>query len=299
MVNMFFWNCQGAASKVFLSVLQEFIRKFNPFLFCLFEPRVSGDHANKICMKIGFDNWVRVEATGFSGGIWVFWKKMLRVRVLSTHTQFINLLIEFNNRSWITTCVYGSPNFHLRKRLWNDLTSQDWEVNKPWIVAGDFNTILSFEEASGSESSYAQGRNAFREWMDREGLMDLGFSGQSFTWMRTFNQEVRGARLERVVCNIDWLDIFDNTLIFHLPRVCSDHAPVLVSFGDSNSVNIDRPFRFQLAWLTHEKFKDFVGTVWNNNESFDNNTKVMPSYLKDWNVKVFGNIFKKKKKTFG
>lgn len=41
-------------------------------ILTLIEPRVYGSHANEICLKVGFANWIRVEVVGFSGGIWIF-----------------------------------------------------------------------------------------------------------------------------------------------------------------------------------------------------------------------------------
>lgn len=43
-------------------------------ILAFIEPRVSGAQADETCLKVGFPNWVRVEAVGFSGGIWIFWK---------------------------------------------------------------------------------------------------------------------------------------------------------------------------------------------------------------------------------
>lgn len=66
------WNCQGSASKEFLRVLKDLLGVHRPRVLGLLEPRVSGVQADSICKKIGFDNWVRVEAVKFSGGIWLF-----------------------------------------------------------------------------------------------------------------------------------------------------------------------------------------------------------------------------------
>lgn len=30
---------------------------------------MSGANADTVCKKLGFDNWARIEAVGFSGGI--------------------------------------------------------------------------------------------------------------------------------------------------------------------------------------------------------------------------------------
>lgn len=65
------WNCQGAASRAFLRALKDFVKTNKPDVIALLEPRIFGDQADKVCSSTRFDNWVRVEAVGFSGGIWV------------------------------------------------------------------------------------------------------------------------------------------------------------------------------------------------------------------------------------
>ena len=55
-------------------VLKELIRKYEPKVLALVETKVSGSIADHTCRRIGFRGMHRVEALGFSGGIWVQWK---------------------------------------------------------------------------------------------------------------------------------------------------------------------------------------------------------------------------------
>lgn len=41
-------------------------------ILALVETKVNGDRAYVICSMLHFDNWLRVECFGFSGGIWLF-----------------------------------------------------------------------------------------------------------------------------------------------------------------------------------------------------------------------------------
>ncbi|XVF63210.1 hypothetical protein PTKIN_Ptkin09bG0069600 [Pterospermum kingtungense] len=67
-------------------------------------------------------------------------------------------------------------------------------------------------------------------WNDRlQGLLDLGFKGLHFTWMRgivdsTFKED----RLDRVLCNVDWRDHFPQATVSHLPQAKSDHCSLLI-----------------------------------------------------------------------
>ncbi|MBA0785623.1 hypothetical protein Gotri_027036 [Gossypium trilobum] len=59
-----------APGRKFLRVFQEYNAEHRPDIVCLVEPRVSGTKANIIIEKLGFNHSHRVEAVGFSGGIW-------------------------------------------------------------------------------------------------------------------------------------------------------------------------------------------------------------------------------------
>lgn len=52
-----------------MRVLRNFVKMNKPNRVALMEPKISGDHADRVCKSSGFANWVRVEAIGFSGGL--------------------------------------------------------------------------------------------------------------------------------------------------------------------------------------------------------------------------------------
>ena len=100
---------------------------------------------------MGFDNWVRVEAFGFSGGIWVLWRNGFNVEICKTHPQFIRMEVSVNEQpSWLLSIVYGSPTPSLRQFLWHDLNRNHMNLSLPnWLAVGDFKySIFSVEEVS-------------------------------------------------------------------------------------------------------------------------------------------------------
>jgi len=52
----------------------------------------------------------------------------------------------------------------------------------PWVVFGDFNEIIQFDEKMGWLDRDAWRKEGFRECLSDCGLIDLGFVGQCFTW---------------------------------------------------------------------------------------------------------------------
>lgn len=61
------------------------IKTHNPTVMALLETKISGSRANEVCKNLNFSNWVRIEAIGYSGGIWIFWKKDMDVSVCLMH----------------------------------------------------------------------------------------------------------------------------------------------------------------------------------------------------------------------
>ncbi|KAA3470000.1 reverse transcriptase [Gossypium australe] len=75
-------------------------------------PRVSGAKADCIIAKLGFQYSHRVEAIGFSGGIWLGWKGSIRMEVVRSHPQFILTKVWHmsSTRPFFISFVYANPN---------------------------------------------------------------------------------------------------------------------------------------------------------------------------------------------
>ena len=85
------WNCQGAASKKFCSVVNSLIEIHKPEMLMLLEPRISGIKAELLIHFLKFNHSYRVEALGYYGGIWILWNDNWSVQVLINHKQFVHL----------------------------------------------------------------------------------------------------------------------------------------------------------------------------------------------------------------
>ena len=146
-VSIMFWNVQGAASGEFRRSFKTIIKNYNPSMVVLMEPRISGVKADDFIKKSGFDYFHRVEAMGFSGGIWLLWRSSIEVEVLINHRQFIHFKICLNKTfvSWVTA-VYASPNPMIRRQLWSHMENLAPSIRGPWLIGGDFNSILYASE---------------------------------------------------------------------------------------------------------------------------------------------------------
>ncbi|KAF7823171.1 putative ribonuclease H protein At1g65750 family [Senna tora] len=277
-MNCVVWNCRGTGAKSFPGVVRDLKRNFQVDFLALLETHQEGFRAQRIMDKFGFDQREIVEAVGYAGGIWCLWKNNgSRIRVVQRHNQFIHFHILDCSGSWFLTIVYGSPHFAQRGDLWNNLKSIGTAMVDPWCLVGDFNAFLfDFEKYGGSNSGSRPDRH-FRDMVDVNSLVDLGYSGPGFTWKRGGV----AARLDRALANTGWRNLFPEASVLHLPPLKSDHSPILIrTHGMSDSgTRKDRPFRFLASWLLHEDFPNVVKDSWQTDWHCDTSRKV---HLVSW-----------------
>lgn len=127
------WNVQGAGSRTFISSLRETIRHNRPDVLALVETHMGGAQAMKIANLLGYSGHTRVDAMGFSGGIWIYWKQeSVTVEPILKHNQHITMdITRVGATPWYFTAVYASPAPTKRQELWQELKSFASTHNKP------------------------------------------------------------------------------------------------------------------------------------------------------------------------
>ncbi|KAK8640284.1 hypothetical protein V6N13_008043 [Hibiscus sabdariffa] len=93
-----------------------------------------------------------------------------------------------------------------------------------WVLGGDFNAILNLLERLSGSMRHDGVHQKFGDFMQREGLVDLGFQGLCFTWRRGNLYQ----RLDRVVSNDASYDVWLESYVLQLARLGSDHRPLLL-----------------------------------------------------------------------
>lgn len=115
-MNVLSWNVRGAGKINFVATLKSFITLYNPVIIAILEPRISGDRADVVSRKLGFDGICRADPMGFSGGGWVLWKgDVANVEILYASPYAIHALIRENGEpSWVLSFIYASKNEKIR-----------------------------------------------------------------------------------------------------------------------------------------------------------------------------------------
>ena len=228
------WNCWGLGTPPAIRTLTEEVRKLNPVVVFLAETKANTDRMKGFQQKIGFTQGIIVPSDGQSGGLAMLWREGTDIRFKSClHTHFdVVVHGESKNGPWRISGFYGHPDTSKRQSSWQLIEALYAQCSMPWVVCGDFNEILHPDEKLGWRERDANQIRDFRDVLSRCGLVDLGFVGQKFTWCNGRHGEQRTLlRLDRMVANEAWLQLFPEAKVFHISMSASDHCLLALSLN--------------------------------------------------------------------
>ncbi|KAI9127053.1 hypothetical protein K1719_001612 [Acacia pycnantha] len=227
-------DVRGATSKGFAAILRDLKHRHRLDVVVILEPRVSGSGADRIIKNWGFKQSVRREAEGFLGGIWILWNlEELVVDVILLDEQFIHCNLCLGGKKMAFTAVHASPNESRRHRICDILYNYSTDSYVPWLLAGDFNEIKSpLEQKGGGRVNESRCRK-FKDWIQDCNFIDIDTHGPFFTWKgpKWNGLDRVYKRLDRCLCNVKWQEEFENAVVKIMPRIGSDHHPIICDKG--------------------------------------------------------------------
>eukprot|EP00268_Persea_americana_P034025 TRINITY_DN33662_c0_g2_i1.p1 TRINITY_DN33662_c0_g2~~TRINITY_DN33662_c0_g2_i1.p1 ORF type:complete len:402 (-),score=60.83 TRINITY_DN33662_c0_g2_i1:2739-3944(-) len=296
MIKILFWNCRGIANTPTQMMLHHLITSHKPDLIFLTEPKTILSSSITINFhSLGFTS----SFSNQTNSLWCLFNpnQNFSFSLLAHSNQHITIeFADFHSSSLgLVTGVYRSTDNRIRRDLWDHL-SKFSNTSLPWCVIGDFNSILLASEKLSIKPSPSPSVKDFNDMVLSSGLKDLGFRGNSFTWANNRQgQAYVAARLDRAFTNSTWLDRFGDLMITHLPRLSSDHSPLILSHR-IRSIPKNMPFKFEEMWLSHNSFKSLVEQSWSipvsGNPLFilAKKLKILKGNLKVWNLETFGQL---------
>ncbi|XP_028797471.1 uncharacterized protein LOC114752964 [Neltuma alba] len=177
---------------------------------------------------MGFFNWIRVEATGYAGGIWLMWnEKDCTVTYISSNEQILHCQIrdKHSSKTFFGSFVYGETNRRKRQTLWQSIKTIAKATEEARILLGDFNAYRAPRDKRGGAKPHITSMSDFNECITDSGLLELEDTGNKFTWERGEIQE----KLDWVFGNIAWDIKFPTSRIYYDLKYKSDHKVIVLS----------------------------------------------------------------------
>jgi len=292
-----FWNARGLANSPSRLALKRLILLHMPDFIFISEPWMDfNDFPRNWFTRLHFKLFAVNNRNNLLPNLWCFCNINLNPVVLGVDNQQVSFSLVENGKSFACSAVYASTNYISRRALWNSLSNLQSQFALPWSFIGDFNCILGAHEHRGRTNPARLPIQEFQAWTDVNNLIHLPTRGVEFTWSNG-----RGGgrhtdrRLDRVICNQEWLDMCCSMSVDALTKHKSDHFPILMEFKLSD-VSFASQFKFMRMWAMHQDCKQIIQEIWNTNvigcPMFVLNSKLksLKVRLKVWNKESFGNV---------
>ncbi|GMI64383.1 hypothetical protein HRI_000107600 [Hibiscus trionum] len=178
------WNVRALGKLRAVRRLRNKLREIRPDVVFFMETKLSDVRMARVRRQLGFSQGFDVSSNGSGGGLSLAWNREVSVSLRSFSNSHIDadITVASSPSTWRFTGFYGNPVERLREDSWNLLRSLGENQSLPWLVMGDFNEILLSSEKEGGQLRSSGNMEAFRLALEDCGLMDLGFTGQWYTW---------------------------------------------------------------------------------------------------------------------
>jgi hypothetical protein len=279
-----------------------------PDILFLSETKMSEEEMDRFRWQLDMPHMIAVDCKGRSGGLALFWRRGVDVRLRWKGRYHIDVdVIEENGTKWRFTGIYGESKSGHKENTWKLLRTLHHQGDLPWLCMGDFNEVLFAHEKEGGSSRAPGCMEAFRRALEDAKLSDLGFVGDPFTWRNNWHlaQGYVRERLDRAVANVEWRCLFPLYKIINGDPRHSDHRPVIAILSDQamarGEVSATPSFRFEAAWLQEEGCTEVVEEAWNRVfeeglGSVSEGVKGVGASLWRWDKEVLGELKKRIKK---
>lgn len=121
----------------------------------------------------------------------------------------------------------------------------------PWVLTGDFNICLSFDEKQEGNLRWTRDMTDFKDFSVSLGLTDLRFSGQLFTWWDSNVVTLNYRKLDLVLINPSWHSSFSMSHVEFCHRDCQIIAQRSLIWGWFTSFKLNHFNSSHILLNTH------------------------------------------------
>ncbi|XP_074298451.1 uncharacterized protein LOC141629330 [Silene latifolia] len=216
--------------------------------------------------KLGFQVDISENGHHPGGRVWILWDPNLyQVDVLNINEQCIHYKVydKMQKVSFLFTLVYGFNKIQERESLLESLKGYSVSVASPWLVCGDFNSIISVDERiGGADVTWAE-IAPMRSMMSDCNLHELKVTGSYYTWNNKHENDTKVySRLDRVIVNDDWILSYPDSMARFCTKGLYDHCPCVINLTE-NHIRKKSAFKYFNMWSMAANFSEVVKEGWN------------------------------------
>ena len=289
------WNCQGVGRPRTISYLRGLIRVHRPTVVFVMETKNKQRKLDRIRRSINMPNAYYVDPAGQSGGLALWWLDSINLLVSVANNNLIRAVLSFahTNLQWHAFFVYGSNNGHIRRIFWKDIIEDINSVSAPVMVMGDFNVVGEVADKTGGNSDISKSIEELQGFINDANLLEIPFKGVNYSWTnnREESHNIR-ERIDRVLVNADWMELYPLCLLSHEPLIGSDHTPLLLNTEPRK--HFHKRFRFETMWTRSDQCEAIIKHSWKQGidcppDSLQANLGSCRTSLTKWSKECFGN----------
>ncbi|KAK6785297.1 hypothetical protein RDI58_018752 [Solanum bulbocastanum] len=236
-----------------------FLRRNKVNMIAICEYRVREDRVSSIINKIMPNwEWCTNSVNNVRGRIWVIWNPdVINFTIVENSEQHIHGQVEMQGSKMKFTAVYGLHSITARIPLWTAIHQLSTNITDPWLIMGDFNSILTTEDRPiGSQVQSAETRD-FQECITDCNLTELAAVGRIFTWINGYVF----SRIDRALVNAEWILHMPIVQVLVMDPLFSDHSPLSITVEEQRDAK-KRPFKFFNCLAQHPEFKNKINASW-------------------------------------
>lgn len=296
------WNVRSLNDPIKRSLVKSVVSKLKTSVLCFQESKVDDVSRSFLRSFAGsfVDKCHLIKEVGASGGIITCWcakdfscsEVIVRNYSLTTHLKHVS-----NGTHFFLTNVYGPPTWDGKEEFFSELAALKNVCSGLWVMCGDF-SLTRYQQKKRGRNWSRKIRTLFSNMINDLELIDLPMGNQNYTWSNIQCNPTL-AKLDRFLISTDWDQTFPLTRVLALPRITSDHSPILLSTNDRK---LGCLFRFEEVWLSRDDFCILAPIWWS--EVWPKSTSVLTfvaklrhcrKRIKEWCSTHFYNITKQRR----
>ncbi|XP_075091856.1 uncharacterized protein LOC142172006 [Nicotiana tabacum] len=180
------WNVRGLNKRYKQKEIATYHKENKVKLVGLVETRVKDHNACKISRKIapGWEFETNY-ASAVNGRVWILWDSVVyHIKSIQQEAQLLHYNVVSRNQAidCDMTVVYGYNTIEKRKELCQQLAGISQKESKPWIIWGDFNSLLCPQDRLYGTPVTSIEIKDIVECVQNLMLNELPWKGDYYTW---------------------------------------------------------------------------------------------------------------------